>query len=121
MFGFKRVVYFELYNGDVVAPYSFCPPAYRVTVIFTGRFFITKLETCFSVANIARNGKDWANSLVHQDAQSWKNYKWLKKSLRKYLISRFWHILKDKDLGEVKDENYVYLEIPITKEINEND
>lgn len=97
-----KTMYFELFNGRIVKPGIL--PAYRITLNW--RLQITKFEVCFATRNIEQRGMDWAETELEQVRHNFKNYKWIKKSLRTYI----WRNLFTKYDVNLPDW-FVYLQI----------
>lgn len=72
---------FNIMNGEVVEAGSL--PAYRITLNW--RMKVVKLESCFSMDNIKRNGEEWKNERLKQEKEYFDKYIWIKKSLRKFI------------------------------------
>lgn len=103
-----RHVYFEVSNGEVIAPYTVLP-AYYAIVCGSVLPKIIEIKACFSQANIDRSGELWALKQVLEERQAWNNYKWLLPSLVKYLRTIMFQTFDDYE--SQLSPNFVYVPI----------
>lgn len=101
----KRV-FFNVSNGEVVEPSEYLP-AYYADVDGIGR--VKEIAVCYSQANIDRYGDLWALKELLRDREAWTCYKWLLRSLKKFVIRNYFREFRDfeKELGP----RFVYVPI----------
>lgn len=102
-----RKVYFDINNGEIVKPRLILPASYRA--ILDWRFKIIRIDACFSIQNIEIYGNKWKEKELFNEYNDWNDYKWLMKSLKKYIRKNIFKIVFKKDWNFVINREYKYI------------
>lgn len=80
-----KELYFNIFNGKCVPAFT-CLPQYKATITFSR---IHKIEACFSVANIVKNGYEWFLEQTKEDNEIWEvKHPHLMDSLKKLALNQ---------------------------------